>query len=90
MKKVLLICVISVLLIMCTSCGNRAILDPGNFTYTHVHTSDAVSGHCWDIDKWWDNSNGIEVRTTDGAGVFLSEGTYQLFESKSACPHCND
>lgn len=70
-------------------CGNRALLDPGTFTFKHVHISDQISGHCYEIDKWWDNESGIEVRTSNGNGIYLSEGTYQLFESKSVCPYCN-
>ena len=73
------------------SCGNRAVLDPGNFTFNHVHITDCTEGHCFDIDKWWDNASGIEVRLADNHnGMFLSEGTYQLFETKSMCPYCND
>ncbi len=90
MKKFFILCVALLLLIAClTSCGNRAILDPGNFKFTHVHMSDHVKGHCYEIDKWWDDDSGIEVRTVDGNGIFLSEGTYQLFESKTSCPYCN-
>ena len=90
MKKIFVLFVVSLLMIACLSgCGNMAILDPGNFKYTHVHLSDSVEGHCYDIDKWWDNESGVEVRTTSGNGIFLSEGTYQLFESKTSCPYCN-
>lgn len=76
--------------LLLSSCGNRAILDPGNFHFRHVHASNYLEGHCWDIDKWWDNDSGIEVRTLDGDGLFLSEGTYQLFESKEMCPYCGE
>lgn len=90
MKKIIIIGLLLILIATClVSCGNRAILDPGSFKFTHVHMSDNVEGHCYDIDKWWDNESGIEVRTTGGSGIFLSEGTYQMFESKSACPYCN-
>lgn len=71
-----------------SGCGNKAILDPGNFSFKHVHISDSVEGHCFEINKWWDNESGIEVRTTDGNGIFCSEGTYQLFESSTSCPYC--
>lgn len=89
MKKIALILVITIMLITLCSCGNMAVIDPGNFTYKHVHVSDAIEGHCFAIDKWWDSGNGIEVRRADsGDGVFLSEGSYQLFESASTCPYC--
>ncbi len=84
-------CVILLLAIICCfiACGNQAILDPGNFDFKHVHCSDATEGHCVEIVKWWDNSSGIEVQLSNGEGAFFSEGTYQMFESKSDCPYCN-
>lgn len=90
MKKIFVLCITLLLVIAClTGCGNRAILDPGNFNFKHVRITDHTEGHCFEIDKWWDNESGIEVRTADGNGIFLSEGTYQLFESKITCPYCN-
>ena len=74
-----------------SSCGNKAIIDPGNYNYTHIHVTDYVEGHCFEIDKWWDNATGIEVRLTESKnGMFFSGGTYQLFESQNMCPYCND
>ena len=88
-KKILVLCVSLIIICTCLiSCGNQAILDPGTFSFKHVHITDHVEGHCFDIDKWWDNESGIEVRTTSGNGIFLSEGTYQLFETKTSCPYC--
>ena len=72
-----------------SACSNKAIFDPGTFMFKHVHISDNVEGHCLNIDKWWDNDSGIEVKTTSGNGVFLSEGTYQMFESAESCPYCH-
>ena len=90
MKKIFSLLVVLVFMVACLSgCGNKAILDPGNFNFKHVHISDHVEGHCFEIDKWWDTESGIEVRKTNGDGIFLSEGTYQLFESKTSCPYCN-
>lgn len=90
MKKIFILCFILILIVTCfASCGNRAILDPGSFSFTHVHMTDYTEGHCYDISKWWDNESGIEVRTSDGDGIFLSEGTYQMFESKTTCPYCH-
>ena len=90
MKKIFIMCILAALIVMCfASCGNQAILDPGSFKFEHVHVTDYVEGHCFNIEKWWDNESGIEVRTTNGNGIFLSEGTYQLFESTDACPYCD-
>ena len=73
-----------------TACGNKAVFDPGAFSFTHIHISDAVEGHCFDVKKWWDTESGIEVRFTSGEGAFCSEGTYQMFTSQAACPYCNE
>ena len=92
-KFIAMVLVTSLLLtlpLILSSCGNKAIIDPGNYSYTHIHVTDYVEGHCFEIDKWWDNEAGIEVRTTGGDGIFLSEGTYQLFESQTLCPYCNN
>ena len=90
MKKIFVILISLVILCtLLTSCGNQAILDPGNFSFKHVHITDYVEGHCFDIEKWWDNESGVEVRFTNGEGAFFSEGTYQMFESKAECPYCN-
>lgn len=95
MKKSSILTFISIVIILvivmvtASGCGNRAILDPGNFNFKHVHISDDVEGHCFDITKWWDNENGVEVKTTSGDGIFLSEGTYQMFESAESCPYCH-
>ena len=91
MKKIFVILISLVILCtLLTSCGNQAILDPGNFSFKHVHITDPIEGHCFDIEKWWDNENGVEVRLSNGEGVFLSEGTCQLFESKTTCPYCGN
>jgi hypothetical protein len=90
MKKIfVLACILVLTVLCCVSCGNKAIFDPGSFSFKHVHISDHTEGHCLEIDKWWDGDSGIEVRMTNGKGVFLSEGTYQLFESSASCPYCN-
>lgn len=90
MKKIFAVCILVAIVVMCfASCGNKAFLDPGSFKFEHVHVTDHVEGHCFNIEKWWDNESGIEVRTTNGDGMFLSEGTYQLFESADACPYCD-
>lgn len=89
MKKFFALFIMLVFITACLAgCSNKAIFDPGTFNFTHVHMTDHVEGHCTEIDKWWDNESGIEVRTKAGDGIFLSEGTYQLFESKNACPYC--
>ena len=88
MKK--LICLLLVIIMLCalTACGNRA-MGPGNYKFTHLHLISGREGTCYELNKWFDNELGIEAETTSGEGIFASEGTYILFESKSACKFCN-
>ena len=72
-----------------TGCGNQS-WGLGNFTFTHIHISDAVEGHCATVEKWYDNSEGIEVKTTEFGSMYCSEGSYMLFGSGADCPYCND
>lgn len=88
MKKILIMLIVVVMITLMCSCGNKAILDPGNYSFKHIHISDNVEGHCYNIKKWHDNDNGIEVKTEADNSIFCSEGTYQMFESEAACPYC--
>lgn len=82
----------AVLLTLCclcaclTGCGNKR-LGFGNYTFTHAHISDGVNGYCAEVSGWHEDEIGIEIKTPGGT-YYLSEGTYQLFESESSCPYC--
>lgn len=89
MKRIiaLILALIAICVIFC-SCGNRAI-GYGNFTFKHIHFSDAVEGHCATIEKWYDNEQGIEVKTKEFGSMYLSEGSYILIEDGTHCPYCS-
>ena len=74
------------LFIFC-ACGNENI-GLGNYTYNHVHISDANEGYCATIKSWHDNDRGIELHTKEFGDSFFSEGTYMLFENATQCPYC--
>lgn len=86
MKKaitaILLICIIMIM----ASCNQG--LGPGSYTFTSVHIFDhsGTSNHAT-IIKWYNNDTGIEVNTEEYGSLFLSEGTYILFNDK--CPICD-
>jgi hypothetical protein len=42
---------------------------------------------CVEIEKWYDDERGVEIKIKDGDALFLSEGTYMLVEDE--CPLCN-
>lgn len=89
MKKVVVIvlCVIA-MCFMLTGCNENWGF--GNYSWKHVHFSDAVEGHCATIKSWHDNSTGIELHTEECGSMFLSEGSYILFESGADCPFCGE
>ena len=62
----------------------------GNYSWKHVHFTDNVEGHCATISSWHDSTAGIELHTIECGSMFLSEGSYILFENASGCPYCGD
>ena len=89
MKRLICIVLVTLLLASClTGCGNMS-LGLGNFTFEHVHFTDAVEGHCATVEKWYDGETGIEVKTKEYGSMYLSEGEYMLFGSGENCPYCN-
>ena len=89
--KIKILCAIAVLLVLCSclaGCGNRSI-GLGSYTFEHIRFSDSTESHCANVEKWYDNDRGIEVKTSEYGPIFCSEGTYILFNSQSKCPYCN-
>lgn len=88
MKKLFAIISLIALAVTCVSCGNMDITGIGGFTFKTVHVCDH-NGNCKDftIKTWVDYANGIEVDTKEAGRIFLSEGTYILFEGDE-CPLC--
>ena len=87
MKKIIAVMLILVMALALTACGNQNLLW-GNFTYEHVHISDAIGGHCFNLEQWNEDATGIELKIEGGSTVFLSEGTYMMFSDSDACPYC--
>lgn len=89
MKKFIAIALAAILcLVMFAGCNENWGF--GNYSWKHIHFSDAIEGHCATISSWHDNSTGIEVHTVECGSMFLSEGSYILFENASGCPYCGD
>jgi hypothetical protein len=89
MKRMIIFLVaVFALTLALTGCGNEN-LGFGNYTYTHCHYSDGVEGQCVTVDSWHDNEIGCEIHTPTGS-IYLSEGTYQLYESNKVCPYCGE
>jgi hypothetical protein len=92
MKKLFTIILVIIPIISCIAClsgcynKNSRI---GNYTFTHCHYSDGVEGQCVTVKSWHNNKIGCEIHTPTG-NIYLSEGTYQLYESNKICPYCGE
>ena len=86
-KKIALVFAAAALIAACMTGCNKSY-GFGNYSYKHIHFSDQISGHCATIKKWYENDNGIEVKTEECGSIFLSEGTYIMLESADKCPFC--
>lgn len=85
-KKITSILAIAVLMVtILTGCGNMS-LGFGNFDFEKVHVDTYNYSGCFTIEKWYDNSTGIEVKTKEFGAIYLSEGQYMLIEDE--CPFC--
>lgn len=84
--RVIAIIVLIIIIVVCfCSCGNMS-LGLGNYEFKKVHVDTYHYSGCFEVEKWYDVSTGIEVRTESGESLFLSEGTYMLVEDE--CPFC--
>lgn len=85
MKKFIAILLLLVLVVTCF-CGCNVSFGLGTYEYNRIHIDTYHYSGCLEIDKWYDNSTGVEVKTESGESLFLSEGTYILVEED--CPFC--
>ena len=89
MKKIIAILLATIMIFTFAACGNEN-WGFGNYNWKHIHFSDAIEGHCATISSWHDNTTGIEIHTVECGSMFLSEGSYILFESSADCPFCGE
>ena len=86
MKKfITIVMLVAMLTMMLTGCGNMS-LGFGNFTFEKIHVDTHNYNGCFTVEKWYDNSNGIEVKTKEAGSMYLAEGMYMLIEDD--CPFC--
>ena len=88
MKKFIAIVMIVVMALTLCACNENWGF--GNYSWRHVHFTDNVEGYCATISSWHDNTTGIELHTVECGSMFLSEGSYILFESAGDCPFCGE
>ena len=73
-----------IMLLTLSACGNMSY-GLGNYEFTKIHVDTYHYSGCLDVVKWYENSTGVEVKTSNG-NIFLSEGTYMMIEDD--CPFC--
>jgi len=89
MKKIFLTFMLILLVVICfCGCGNMSVIGIGNYSFEKVHVDTHHYSGCIEVEKWYENSTGIEVKTKDYENIFLSEGTYTLIKDK--CPFCEE
>ena len=86
MKKKIIAVLLSVAVICCILSGCNMSIGLGNFTFRKIHVDTHNFSGCFTVEKWYDNSSGIEVKTKEVGHMYLAEGMYMLIENK--CPFC--
>lgn len=88
MKKIIGIICVLIIIATLTACGNMSF-GAGNYDFNIVHVCDH-SGNCadYEVEKWYEDDCGIEVKLKDGNCLYLSEGTYIL--ASDHCPICGE
>ena len=85
MKKIIAFIMLMVLIVVLAGCGNMSI-GLGNFDFEKIHVDTHNYSGCFTIEKWYDNDNGIEVKTKEAGSMYFAEGMYMLIEDE--CPFC--
>lgn len=86
-KIIIMIMVVAIFIVMLTGCGNMS-LGLGNFNFDKIHVDTHNYSGCFTVEKWYDNTNGIEVKTREAGYMYLAEGMYMLIEDE--CPFCEE
>ena len=85
MRIVLALVLIAVMAVTFVGCGNVS-LGLGNFEFNKVHVDTYHYSGCLEVDKLYETSTGVEIKTKSGESIYLSEGTYIMVEDE--CPFC--
>ena len=86
MKNKIIALVLSVAVICFILTGCNMSLGLGNFTFNKIHVDTHNFSGCFTVEKWYDNSSGIEVKTKEAGHMYFAEGMYMLIEDE--CPFC--
>ena len=87
MKRIFCMLLVAVMLCM-TLCACNTGVGFGNYTFRHVAFAVGNEVRCANVDIWYDNELGCEVKTGEYGFIYLTEGSYILIESGDRCPYC--
>lgn len=85
-RKTIIAALAAVLAITLSGCNMS--LGVGNFNFRKIHVDTHNYSGCFTIEKWHDNTSGIEVKTKEVGSMYLAEGMYVLIEDE--CPFCKE
>lgn len=85
MKRLIAVIALVLVMVLCF-CGCNMSIGLGSYEFNKVHVDTYHFSGCLDVDKWYENGTGIEVKLEGGENIFLSEGMYTLIEDD--CPFC--
>lgn len=85
MKKFIGLFILLIILVMAFT-GCNMSMGLGNYEYNKIHIDTYHYSGCLKVDKWYETTTGVEVKTEDGESLYLSEGTYIMVEDE--CPLC--
>lgn len=85
MKKIIAIIMLVAICLTCLA-GCNMSLGFGNFSFEKIHVDTHNYNGCFTVEKWYDNSSGIEVKTKEVGFLYLAEGMYMMIEDE--CPFC--
>ena len=59
----------------------------GNYNFRKIHVDTHNFSGCFTIEKWYNDTSGIEVKTEEAGFMYFAEGMYMLIEDD--CPFCD-
>lgn len=86
MRKIIAVFICIMIMLLACSCGNMAVFDLGNYDFNKVHVDSYHYSGCFTVEKWHNDSTGVEVKTREVGSIFVCEGNYFLVED--VCPFC--
>lgn len=85
-RKTIIAALAAVLAVTLSGCNMS--LGIGNYNFRKIHVDTHNYSGCLTIEKWYNDTSGIEVKTKEAGSIYLAEGMYMLIENK--CPFCEE